>query len=152
MLLIILQNFKEKIEDDPVQLNKDICVKSCFCNNDENNNDFHDEEKHDGKSANFDQIVLKMLDELSVKEEKEVYCKALKFEDEEEFHPELFGLLEDPGVLRFECVDYPQAAIEMLEENVSEENLKIFEKRNQIEVRIRRCDSLNNHDRVRSKR
>ena len=94
--------------------------------------------------------LLRGLDPL--RGEKKVYCKTLKFEDEEEFHPELFGLLEDPGVLRFECVDYPQAAIEMLEENVSEENWKIFEKSNQSEVRIRRCDSLNNHDRVRSKR
>ena len=25
------------------------------------------------------------------------------------FHPEQFGLLEDPGVIRFDCIDYPLA-------------------------------------------
>ena len=32
-------------------------------------------------------------------------------DSEDNFHPELFGLLEDPGVVRFDCVDYPLAVI-----------------------------------------
>ena len=32
--------------------------------------------------------------------------------DEHDFHPELFGLLENPGVVRFGCLDYPLAVTE----------------------------------------
>ena len=32
--------------------------------------------------------------------------------DESDFHPELFGLLDNPGVVRFGCLDYPQAVTE----------------------------------------
>ena len=35
----------------------------------------------------------------------------LEIDSEDDFHPELFGLLEDPGVVRFDCVDYPLAVI-----------------------------------------
>ena len=87
-----------------------------------------------------------MMKEISVKEEKEVNYKVLEFEDEEEFHPELFGLLEDPGVLRFDCVDYPQAAIEEFEENVSDEKWKTSEKVKRSAVSVLRSRSLNMHD------
>ena len=30
-------------------------------------------------------------------------------ESEDDFHPELFGLLDSPGVVRFGCLDYPPA-------------------------------------------
>ena len=30
-------------------------------------------------------------------------------EDDEQFHPELLGLLDEPGVVRLEFVDYPKA-------------------------------------------
>ena len=32
--------------------------------------------------------------------------------EETDFHPELFGLLDNPGVVRFGCVDYPLAVTE----------------------------------------
>ena len=32
--------------------------------------------------------------------------------DEIDFHPELFGLLDNPGVVRFGCLDYPLAVTE----------------------------------------
>ena len=31
---------------------------------------------------------------------------------EEDFHPELFGILDNPGVVRFGCVDYPEEVSE----------------------------------------
>ena len=37
-------------------------------------------------------------------EENEVYYQDFEGEDDEDFHPERFGLLEDPGVLRFDGV------------------------------------------------
>jgi hypothetical protein len=33
-------------------------------------------------------------------------------ESEDDFHPELFGLLDNPGVVRFCCLDYPLAVTE----------------------------------------
>jgi hypothetical protein len=33
-------------------------------------------------------------------------------ESEDDFHPELFGLLDNPGVVRFGCLDYPLAVTE----------------------------------------
>ena len=33
-------------------------------------------------------------------------------ESEDDFHPELFGLLDNPGVVRFDCIDYPLAVTE----------------------------------------
>ena len=35
----------------------------------------------------------------------------LDIDSEDDFQPELFGLLEDPGVVRFDCVDYPHVVI-----------------------------------------
>ena len=32
--------------------------------------------------------------------------------DEGDFHPKLFGLLDNPGVMRFDCLDYPLAVTE----------------------------------------
>ena len=32
--------------------------------------------------------------------------------DENDFHPELFGLLDNPGVVSFGCLDYPLAVTE----------------------------------------
>ena len=32
--------------------------------------------------------------------------------DEDDFDPGLFGLLDNPGVVRFDCVDYPLAVTE----------------------------------------
>ena len=37
-------------------------------------------------------------------------------DSEDNFHPELFGLLEDPGVVRFDCVDYPLSVIKHSDE------------------------------------
>ena len=37
-------------------------------------------------------------------------------DSEDNFHPEIFGLLEDPGVVRFECVDYPLDVIKHSED------------------------------------
>ena len=146
MLLFTLQNLEEEIKDDSVHLNKDTCVKSNFDANGDIKNEVHDDENEEDKVVQFDQIVLKMMKEISVKEEKEVHYKVLEFEDEEEFHPELFGLLEDPGVLRFDCVDYPQAAIEEFEENVSDEKWKTSEKVKRSAVSVLRSRSLNMHD------
>eukprot|EP00092_Neocalanus_flemingeri_P108367 GFUD01139173.1.p1 GENE.GFUD01139173.1~~GFUD01139173.1.p1 ORF type:complete len:208 (+),score=59.51 GFUD01139173.1:164-787(+) len=45
--------------------------------------------------------------------------------DENDFHPELFGLLDNPGVVRFGCVDYPLAVTEYSDDEylaVSEHN------------------------------
>ena len=42
--------------------------------------------------------------------------------DENYFHPELFGLLDNPGVARFGCLDYPLAVTEDSHQEYETEN------------------------------
>ena len=42
--------------------------------------------------------------------------------EETDFHPELFGLLDNPGVVRFDCVDYPLAVTEYSDDEYIEHN------------------------------
>ena len=39
-------------------------------------------------------------------------CLSGNESDESDFHPKLFGLLDNPGVMRFDCLDYPLAVTE----------------------------------------
>merc|ERR1711892_1531839 len=42
-------------------------------------------------------------------------------ESEEDFNPELFGLLDNPGVVRFGCVDYPLTVTEYSDDEYSDD-------------------------------
>ena len=58
--------------------------------------------------------------------------------DERDFHPELFGLLDDPGVMRFDCLDYPLA--------VTEDSDEEYDKKHQTDnhwIKVS-CDELAN--------
>jgi hypothetical protein len=52
------------------------------------------------------------LDEDSSMSSSESSLNESERESEDEFHPELFGLLDNPGVVRFGDIDYPLAVTE----------------------------------------
>ena len=56
--------------------------------------------------------------------------------DQIDFHPELFGLLGNPGVVRFGCLDYPLAVIED-----SDEEYEVEHKTDNDWIRVS-CDDL----------
>ena len=60
----------------------------------------------------------------------------------EQFSPELFGLLDNPGVVRFDCVDYPLAVTEDIEEEYVNE-----QKTGEHWIRVS-CDDLTNDNNV----
>ena len=61
--------------------------------------------------------------------------------DESDFHPELLGLLDNPGVVRFGCLDYPLAVTE----DSDEENETEKEYENVPDwIRVS-CDDLTHH-------
>ena len=45
--------------------------------------------------------------------------------DEDDFRPELFGLLDNPGVLRFGCLDYPLTVTEESDDNTAPERIRV---------------------------
>ena len=52
------------------------------------------------------------LDTISPKTSSESSLNESESESEDDFDPGLFGLLDNPGVVRFDCVDYPLAVTE----------------------------------------
>ena len=73
----------------------------------------------------FDGFSLKMLKNISSsigtqlkletsssKSSSESSLNEAELESEDDFHPELFGLMDNPGVVRFDSLDYPLTVIE----------------------------------------
>merc|ERR1712128_301396 len=62
------------------------------------------------------------LDTNSSKTSSESSLNGSESESEENFDPGLFGLLDNPGVVRFDCVDYPLAVTEYSDDEYIEHN------------------------------
>ena len=46
-------------------------------------------------------------------------------DSKDDFQPELFGLLDNPGVLRFGCLDYPLTVTEESDDNTAPERIRV---------------------------
>jgi len=111
------KDFKKNRESDKDSLGDD---KESFSDSDEHYSDGFD--SIDGLNfkmiANASKILesqhnLKAFSSKSSSEASlyEDSSDDLESDSEDDFNPELFGLLEDPGVVRFDCVDYPLTVI-----------------------------------------
>ena len=75
-------------------------------------------EKHEGSEENIinSEICINACeihnDASSSEKLSESYGSFYENCSVDDFYPEQFGLLEDPGVVRFECLDYPPTVIE----------------------------------------
>merc|ERR1712179_749777 len=111
------KNFKKNRESDKDSLGDD---KESFSDSDEHDSDGYDTingfnfkmianaSKILKSQHNLRAFSSKSSSEASLHEDS---SDDLDSDSEDNFHPELFGLLEDPGVVRFDCVDYPLAGI-----------------------------------------
>ena len=111
------KNIDRKRESDKDSLGDDEESFSDSCEHESDEND------------TIDGFDFKMLTNVTKMIETQYHLKALpsnssseaslnedssdnwESDSEDNFHPELFGLLEDPGVVRFDCVDYPHVVI-----------------------------------------
>merc|ERR1712027_275309 len=96
---------------------------------------FSDSDEHDALDG-FDFRIFASITKCietkrNIDETLSEYCSTTSSNDEipdlsesdseDDFHPELFGLLEDPGVVRFDCIDYPLAVIKHGDKDQGEE-------------------------------
>jgi len=111
------KEYNKKGESDKDSLGDD---EESFSDNDEHDSDADD--ALDGFDFRILASITKCIEtKRNIDETLSEYCSTTSSNDkisdlsesdsEDDFRPELFGLAEDPGVLRFDCIDYPLAVI-----------------------------------------
>jgi len=119
----------------------------------DNEESFSDSDEHDSDEYDtIDGYHFKMIENFTKIKEAQYNLKAVssnssseaslnedssenqESESEDNFHPELFGLLEDPGVVRFDCLDYPLTVIKHRDDKDQGETITELRKENDYQT------------------
>ena len=143
------KNIDRKRESDKDSLGDDEESFSDSCEHESDEND------------TIDGFDLKMLTNVTKMIETQYHLKALpsnssseaslnedssenqESDSEDNFHPELFGLLEDPGVVRFDTVDYPHVVIKHSDDQDQDEEITELKKKDDDRIpdhKIAECE------------
>ena len=128
----------------------------------DNEESFSDSDEHDSDEYDtIDGFHLKMIANFTKIRETQHTLKAIssnssseaslnedssdnqESDSEDNFHPELFGLLEDPGVVRFDSVDYPHVVIKHSDDQDQGEAITELKKEDDDQIpghRIAECE------------